>query len=158
MSKTHLRKLTTDRIIDAGSGEQLDEKTIHYIVENEKDFYITYCKVLGLLKGMKLGEIKTLAWLVSTSHFNNNMVVVTSGVKKKIASEMDISISAVNNALAPLVEKNILYRDTDSSSRRDGVYYIHPEYYWKGSLAERNKMLRIALELNKESKAKQKEE
>lgn len=145
MSKTHLKNRITDRVISE-DGEVLDEKTINYIVENEKDFYITYCKVLGLLKDMKLGEIKTLAWLVSTSHFNNNMVVVTSGVKKKIAQEMDISISAVNNALAPLVEKEILYRDSDSGNRRDGVYYIHPEYYWKGSLAERKKMLRIALE------------
>ena len=146
MSKSHLRSKITDREIDTETGEVLDEKTIHYIVENEKDFYITYCKVLGLLKDMKLGEIKTLAWLVSTSHFNNNMVVVTSGVKKKIAHDMEISVSAVNCALAPLVEKNILYRDNDSASRRDGVYYIHPEYYWKGSLAERNRMLRIALE------------
>lgn len=152
MSKTHLRPRLTDRDIDTDTGEVMDEKTIHYIVENEKDFFITYCKVLGLLSGMKLGEIKTLAWLVSTSHFNNNMVVVTSGVKKKIALDMGISISAVNNALAPLVEKDILYRDSDSSSRRDGVYYIHPEYYWKGSLAERNKMLRIALEMKKQQK------
>lgn len=152
MAKSFLKTRITDRIIDTETGEQLDEKTVSYIVENEKDFYITYCKVLGLLKDMKLGEIKTLAWLVSTSHFNNNMVVVTSGVKQKIANDMDISVSAVNCALAPLVEKNILYRDSDSSSRRDGVYYIHPEYYWKGSLTERNRVLRIALELNKESK------
>lgn len=152
MSKTHLRSKITDKFIDSDTGEVMDEKTISYIVENEKDFYITYCKVLGLLKDMKLGEIKTLAWLVSTSHFNNNMVVVTSGVKKKIALEMGISISAVNNAMSPLVEKEILYRDADSSSRRDGVYYIHPEYYWKGSLAERKKMLRIALELKAKEK------
>jgi predicted transcriptional regulator len=145
MSKAHLKSRITDRTISE-DGEVLDEKTVSYLVENEKDFYMTYCKVLGLMKDMKLGEIKTLAWLVSTSHFNNNMVVVTSGVKKKIAQEMDISESAVNKALAPLVEKEILYRDSDASNRRDGVYYIHPEYYWKGNLAERKRMLRIALE------------
>ena len=152
MAKTHLRTKITDRDIDTDTGEVLDEKTISYLVENDKDFYVTYCKVLGLLKDMKLGEIKTLAWLVSTSHFNNNMVVVTSGVKEKIAKDMGISVSAVNCALAPLVEKNILYRDEDSSKRRDGVYYIHPEYYWKGSLVERKKVLRIALEMNKDNK------
>ena len=80
------------------------------------------------------------------------MVVVTSGVKEKIAKDMGISVSAVNCALAPLVEKNILYRDEDSSKRRDGVYYIHPEYYWRGSLVERKKVLRIALEMNKDNK------
>jgi len=148
MAKTHLKTRIKDRTISE-DGEVLDEKTVSYVVENEKDFYITYCKVLGLLKDMKLGEIKTLAWLVSTSHFNNNMVVVTSGVKQKIAKDMDISISAVNKALAPLVEKEILFRDKDSSVRRDGVYYIHPEYYWKGSLVERAKVLRIALEMQK---------
>ena len=151
MAKSHLRTKLTDRVVDADTGELMDEKTIHYIVENERDFYITYCKVIGLLKDMKLGEIKTLAWLVSTSHFNNNMVVVTSGVKKKISEDMDLSISAISKALAPLVEKGVLYRDGDADKRRDGVYYIHPEYYWKGSLAERKKMLRIALELNKNS-------
>ncbi len=149
MTKAHLKRKITDRVIDE-NGVVLDEKTISYLVENEKDFYITYCKVLGLLKDLGLGEIKTLSWLVSNSSFNNNMVVVTSGVKKKIAEEMGISANTVNNALGPLVEKEILYRDTDSGNRRDGIYYINPEYYWKGSLAERKKMLRIALELKKD--------
>lgn len=149
MSDAHLRRKITDRVVDLDSGEVVDEKTIRYVVENEKDFYITYCKVLGLLRGMKLAEIKTLAWLVSNTSYNSNMVVVTSGVKLKISKEMDISPSAVNNALLPLVEKGILYRDLDRGSKRDGVYYIHPEYYWKGSLAERNRMLRIALEMGK---------
>lgn len=145
MSKTHLKTRITDRVIDEG-GQVLDEKTVSYVVENEKDFYMTYCKVLGLIKDMKLGEIKTLAWLVSNSHFNNNMVVVTGGVKEKIAADMDISVSTVSNSLKPLVKKKILYRGNDVNAKRDAVYYIHPEYYWKGSLAERKKMLRIALE------------
>ncbi len=149
MAKSHLRTRITDRIIDTDTGEQLDEKTVSYVVEDEKDFYITYCKVLGLLKEMKLGEIKTLAWLVSTSHFNNNMVVITSGVKSKIANDMGISVSAVNNAILPLVENGILYREENKGGRRDGVYYIHPEYYWKGSLAERNRVLKVALEIEK---------
>lgn len=146
MVKTHLRTRITDRTINE-DGEVLDEKTVSYLVENERDFFMTYCKVLGLLKDMKLGEIKTLAWLVSNSHFNSNMVVVTGGVKQKIALEMGVSVSTVNNAIGPLVEKKILYRDPNSNKSRDGVYYIHPEYYWKGSLAERKKVLRLALEL-----------
>lgn len=146
MVKTHLRTRITDRTINE-DGEVLDEKTVSYLVENERDFFMTYCKVLGLLKDMKLGEIKTLAWLVSNSHFNSNMVVVTGGVKQKIALEMGVSVSTVNNAMGPLVEKKILYRDPNSNKSRDGVYYIHPEYYWKGSLAERKKVLRLALEL-----------
>lgn len=149
MSKTHLKTKITERDIDTDTGEVISEKTISYIAENEKDFYITYCKVLGLFKNMKLGEIKTLAWLVSNSNFNNNMVVITSGVKAKIAAEMGISSSAVNNALKPLVENRILYREENCEGKRDGVYYIHPEYYWKGSLQERKKMLKVVLESEK---------
>lgn len=150
MGDAKLLTKITERTIDTDTGEVIDEKSLQYLAENEKEFYITYCKVLGLFKDMKLGEIKTLAWLVSNSHFNNNMVVVTSGVKKKISNEMDISIGSVNNSLTPLVKKGILYRDADSSERRDGVYYINPEYYWKGDLKERKKALRIVLGVKKE--------
>ncbi len=152
MSKSYLKSRITDHYINDETGEYMDEKTVSYVVENEKEFYITYCKVLGVLKHLKLGDIKTLAWLVSTSHFNQNMVVVTSGVKKKISEDMDISVSAVSNALPVLVQNKILYRDSDSSSRRDGIYYIHPEYYWKGDLAERKRALRIVLEKEKKNK------
>lgn len=145
MKDARLKTRITERVVDMGSGEIVDEKAIQYLAENEKEFYITYCKVLGLFKDMRLGEIKTLAWLVSNSHFNNNMVVVTSGVKKKISEDMGISVGAVNNALTPLVKNGILYRDADSSERRDGVYYISPEYYWKGDLRERKRALRIVL-------------
>lgn len=145
-----LRRKISDRFFDTETGEQIGEKTIDYLVENEKDFYITYCKVLGLMGDMKLGEMKTLAWLVSNSHFNNNMVVVTSGVKEKIAKEMEISVSAVNNSLQPLVSKGILYRDSDKGGRRDGVYYINPEYYWKGNISERNKVLKVVLGMQKQ--------
>ena len=145
--KAHLRPKVTDRVVDTESGEVLDEKTISYIIESEKEFYMTYCKVLGILKDMKLGEIKTLAWMVSHTTFNDNTVVLTGGIKRKIAEDMAISESAVNNALAPLVAKGILYRSEDVKVRRDAIYYINPEYYWKGSMENRRKMLKLVLEL-----------
>lgn len=145
--KAHLRPKVTDRVVDTESGEVLDEKTISYIIESEKEFYMTYCKVLGILKDMKLGEIKTLAWMVSHTTFNDNTVVLTGGIKRKIAEDMAISESAVNNALAPLVAKGILYRSEDVKIRRDAIYYINPEYYWKGSMENRRKMLKLVLEL-----------
>lgn len=150
--KTHLRPLITDRIIDSDTGEVMDEKTVHYIIENEKEFFLTYCKVLGLLKNMKLGEIKTMAWIVSHTTFNDNTVVLTGGIKRIIASDMGISVSVINNSLAPLVEKGILYRNSDAKDRRDAIYYINPEYYWKGTQENRQKMLRLVLELTEKRK------
>lgn len=144
--KPYLKKQTTDRVIDTKTGEVIDEKTHKYLVENNAEFYLTYCKVLGKMEDMGLGEVKTLAWIASNLQFNSNMVCVSMGVKKKIAAEMNIGTNSISNALVKLIKKGILYRDKDSGGR-DAIYYIHPEYFWKGDLTERKKKLKYVLQI-----------
>ena len=155
MKKTHLRKISDEKVIDKDTGELIDSKVHRYIMENDTEFYLTYCKVLGLMEDMGIGEVKTLAWLVNNLQFNNNMVSVSLGVKEKISVEMGVSISSVSNALPKLVKKGILYREECKENSRGAVYYIHPEYFWKGDLAERKRKLKYVLEVivqNKENK------
>ena len=99
IKKTHLRKISDEKVIDKDTGELIDSKVHRYIMENDTEFYLTYCKVLGLMEDMGIGEVKTLAWLVNNLQFNNNMVSVSLGVKEKISVEMGVSISSVSNAL-----------------------------------------------------------
>jgi hypothetical protein len=140
-----LKKHYSEISIDSATGEVIDEKVHRYLIDNDTEFYITYCKVLGLMENMGLGEIKTLAWLVSHLQFNNNMISASIGVKRKIAEDMKIGVNSVNNALVKLVKCGVLYRD-DNSSGRDAIYYIHPEYFWKGEVSERNRKLKYVLE------------
>lgn len=149
-----LRKHFSEIRIDSETNEVIDEKVHRYLVDSDTEFYITYCKVLGLMEDMGLGEIKTLAWLVSHLQFNNNMISASVGVKRKIAEDMKISVNSVSNALVKLVKHGILYRDNKSSGR-DAIYFIHPEYFWKGEIAERNRKLKYVLEFGL---AKKKEE
>lgn len=126
-------------------GEVMNEKSLSYLIEDDKEFYMTYCKVLGLFNDLGNADMKTLAWLVSNMPFNSNMQVITKGVKEKIAEEMGISVSGVNNALPKLLARKILYRDKDADKGRSAIYFINPEYYWKGDLKERNKMLKVII-------------
>lgn len=131
-------------------GEVLDQTTDTYLVETEKEFFLFYCKAISLFKDLKLVEIKLLAWMLGSCGFNSNRVVITSGVKEAISKEMGIDTQSISNALPKLVKANVLYRD--NNGRRDGVYYIHPEYFWKGDISERNKKLKYVLELTYEKK------
>lgn len=141
-----LKRHHTDSVIDSETGEVIDQKTHSYLVGNNTEFYITYCKVIGLMEDMGLAEVKTLAWLVSNLQFNNNMISVSMGIKKKIATDMGIGISSINNGLVKLVKRGILYRQKDYGGR-DAIYFIHPAYFWKGDVSERNKRLKYVLEV-----------
>lgn len=146
MSKPKLRKHFHERIVDSATGEIIDEKVHQYLVGNDTEFFITYCKVIGLMEKLNEGDIKTLAWLVSNLQFNSNMVSASVGIKKKIAEEMGIGVSTVSNALVRLVRHNILYREK-GGGERDAIYFIHPEYFWKGDIAERNRKLKYVMQI-----------
>lgn len=141
-----LKKKGTDRVISL-DGEVLDEKTIFYLAENDKQFYMTYSKVLSVITKYNLtgSDVKLLAWLAGNMDFNSNRITVTIGTKRIIAKEMDLSTGGISNSLGHLVDSGILYREKGSEKRRDCMYFINPEYYWKGDLSARNRVLKLVL-------------
>lgn len=140
-----LKGLVKQQVIDVSTAEVIDEKSITYIEEDDKEFYMTYCKVLGLMEGFGAGEMKVMAWMIGNMQFNQNKVVITGEIKDDISREMGISVSTISNALTKLLKTGLLYRSEGSQRNRSGVYLINPEYHWKGDLRERQRMLKLVL-------------
>ncbi len=152
MAKPYLKKGKDDKIRNE-KGEIIDEKTYHYLVDNEQDFYIVYCRLMSILSEMSECEIKTVSWIAANMQFNKNMIVLTSGVKQQAATDMKVSVSCISNSIPGLVRKGVLYRETGSDGRRDCIYYLSPEYFWKGERGERRKALKLVLELRMDGAA-----
>jgi len=140
-------KMVATNYVDAETGEVVgvDVKKETILVSTKEQFFITYARMVGMYKELSGVQIKMLSWLIiNQTAYNSNRVTITGEIKKIISREMSISLSAVNNAILPLVKKNILIRE---GGPRSATYIINPEYYWKGDLKERNKSLKFVLEI-----------
>lgn len=145
--KPRLQQRLRDRVIGEG-GEILDEVVDKYLADSHNEFFLFYVGAITLLKDLRLPEIKVLAWMMGHISFNSNLVVITKPVKEMIAADMDLALGSINNALPKLVKAGLIYKN--EGAKRDGCYYIHPEYFWKGDISERNKKLKYVLELRYE--------
>lgn len=68
------------------------------------------------------------------------MMAILKDDKERWAEEIGCSFRTIDNCLSALVKKKLLF----SNSR--GKYTLNPEYYFKGSSADRRKILNLRLE------------
>ena len=148
-------KTSNDAIIDFETGEVLDvqSRTDKIIVESSKQFFYTYCKVLGVMNKLTGAEIKIINWIMGNIPFNTNRIVLTKGIKESMAKDMGLSESSIKCSIPNLVKNKMLIKE---SSSRDGIYMINPDYYWKGNAQTRYKELKYVLELSYNEKKEDK--
>lgn len=126
-------KYTTESI-DTSTGEVVEIRKQFAVKVETAEFYITFIEALAFIHNIK-GEFPVLAILCMNSEFNTGNCFLTSDRRKIFAETLGLKSSGFNSALHRLEKKGAL-------KNNGGTIEINPIYVWKGSVEERNKLLK----------------
>ncbi len=142
--KSFLKTNLIDRmtVIDGENGVILDErvKKYKYLAKNKEEFFIIYSSLIGIFKKLTAPEIKVYCHFLEKYPIGTDIVMINKS-RVKVGKELGISPGTVANALTKLTEKKLIY----STDR--GFYKLNPRYAFQGSTADRDKLLRVVLEV-----------
>lgn len=146
-----IEKIKTNEIttIDSQTGEILEqvvqqEKQIIGTrkVKTQEEFIMVYLQDLSsFLRIDNATQIKLLALIWRDVAYNNptsdegNVMAILKDDKERWAAEINVSTRTIDNCLSALIKKDLLL----SASR--GKYKLNPKYYFKGSSADRKRIL-----------------
>ena len=135
-----------------------DYKTKQKVLVPSKGFEYSmwYCSLTPIISDIsELSVLKVLVWLCNDLKFNDYEVNLSKYYKEKIVDEMKISFSAVGNAIGVLRKYNIII--PVPGHERSAIYFLNPEFVWKGYTAERSKAQKKIFTLLERSQLPEKE-
>ena len=147
-----IEKINTNEktIVDAQTGEivsQVVESEKQIIstrkVKNQEEFIMVYLQDLSsFLRIDNATQIKLLALIwrdiaYTNPQSNGNVMAILKDDKERWSKEIGCSVRTIDNCLATLIKKQLLL----SESR--GKYKLNPLYYFKGSSADRRRILNL---------------
>lgn len=122
----------TERQIDTLTGEVLYDRTnvIDITKMPEEPSYIKfYIDDLSLINKLTAGETKILLYVAASASYQGEALLPLV-IKKRIATNAELSVQAVNNAITKFCNKGILKRlDT-------GLYELNPDLFARGKWRE----------------------
>ena len=134
----------TDRlhVVDCESGEVLHEsvRKYKYLAKSKEEFYIVYTSLIAVFKKLSNPEVKVYCHLLENYPIGTN-IAITNKLRALIGVDLKLNPGTVANALGSLTKKKLIY------SKERGLYKLNPRYAFQGSTAERNKMLKMILEV-----------
>ena len=101
----------------------------------------------GLLSITSKSELQVLCllWKFSTYNENDkgNCVLITPKIINDIITATGLAVQSVRNVISSLVKnpKKLLIKDQQFR----GTYYLNPQYFFKGALKDRPKVMQIVL-------------
>ena len=134
-------------MIDPDTGELTDMPIVGHIdfmAGDQDEFYLIYSKLISLIIEDDLSgpEIKVYAYLLKTFGVGVPIALIKS-IKENMSVIMKIKTSTIDNAISKLSS-----RPTPLIFRKDkSVYYLNPRFGLKGSSSERNKQMKILIQL-----------
>lgn len=132
-------------------------KNIKIVVDNEKDFFMTYSHLTGYISNCKsASELKLLHWICKNSDYNNSIVTLNKFYKAQVNIEMGISIPAINKAISVFTKSSILIKNKECP--KCGMYFINPIFVWKGDSRVRKDKMKMTLELIQTDNTPEKEQ
>lgn len=147
-----IEKINTNQIttVDVETGEVIsqivqEEKQIVSTrkVKNQEEFIMVFLQDLSsFLRIDNATQIKLLALIwrdiaYTNPQSNGNVMAILKDDKERWSKEIGCSVRTIDNCLATLVKKQLLL----SESR--GKYKLNPLYYFKGSNADRRRILNL---------------
>lgn len=128
-------------LVERDTGELLSAKR-EVRVEDIDVFLNVYLSSLGrMAKELSGVEMRVLieAWKHSTfndyGEIDGNIVHNDAMFKGRVAAECGLDAYSVNNAVSRLAKKGFLIK------KFKGCYLLNPEYFWKGSLRDRSRVM-----------------
>lgn len=129
--QTHVKTTSTE------DGEVVRQEIDIYKVVSGKDSFMRVFleDISGCLKITRADDFKVLLSLWKRSEWNTGRVVIIRGIKEQIAKEIgqEKTVQVVSNSIARLHKLSILIREDT------GIYYLNPDYFFKGYDTEINK-------------------
>lgn len=141
--KTSSTEVVTRQVVDIESGEILNETSEikkHKYLAGRETFYLMYSSLINALKSSKDLKIKVYAYLLENYNFGTEFQL-GKPIKKRIAASYDVSESAISNVLTELKKDAFLF------SPERGLYRLNSRYAFRGSSKDRNKDLKVLIEL-----------
>lgn len=142
---------TLKEYVDPLSGEVYVQReqtiTNTRFYKTKEEFIQIYLEDMsGLLSITSKTELQILMMLWKYSSFNEednsgNFIIINSKVINDIATNIGIKIQSVRNAISSLIKNtnHILIKDPTYRA----TYYLNPKYFFKGSLNDRPKVMKV---------------
>ena len=126
----------TEVKVDLESGKAIEsteqqERTVK--VEQEPNFIKLYLQDICKLNDLPKTSSKLLNELLKYTAYDN-MILIPTYVKEKLAQELNMNIGTVSNSLSKLTKKGILKREGK------GAYRLNPFFFGKGKWTEIKKI------------------
>jgi len=139
LKTSHTNTYTT--VTEDGTVVDQEIQNIKYLANTQEEFFIIYSSLIGIVeKGMSQAESSLYAHLLQ-----NHNIGAEIGISKQIrigmGKKLELNERTVLNTLGMLVEKKLIY------TTAKGVYKINPRYAYKGSTYNRNRDLKVVLEV-----------
>jgi len=111
---------------DAITGEVTERSITHTVkVEQEPSFIKLYIKDMCKLNDVPKNANKILIALLEYVNYNNE-IILSAGLKKRIAKELEITPPSLNNGISRLVKSELI------CSVERGIYLLNPNMFGKG--------------------------
>lgn len=142
---------STERTVHVSdNGEQLGEIITTKIVKKinkADDFIQVYLEdIAAMFKITKYSEMKVLMSIWKHASFNpqnettGNEIYLVKTLKTKIAEELELAYSSVDNAIKNLEKQDMLIRIGRAT------YILNPKYFFKGYLKDRVSVVNMVIE------------
>lgn len=126
----------TKRIVNTDTGEIVEESKTFTVKTQTDDFYFTFIDAIGYLIGVKNGtELNILSLLCINAEFDKGICMLPSIRRKEFCEMLEITPNSFGVYLSRLSKKGLIKNNS-------GSIEINPICFWKGSIKERNKLLR----------------
>ena len=133
--------------IDEFEGQDIMCPEYDYI-EVEDSYVKKYRSYLYALLGLKLSQIHVIEYLVDVMDENNSIFTnkvtrdrIINFYKEVSNGEIDYSDITIKSAIRGLTDKKLLIK------LQRGAYKVNPYYFFKGSEAKRDNLIRIILQI-----------
>lgn len=137
-----------EKIVLGEGGEIISAEITTFKKVTAEEFIQVYLKDNEQFYNLSKPEYSVLSilWLKSDYYKDEgnpgNKIVINKQIRDIIADKTGIADSTIKNAVASLVKKNMIFKDQNYK----GVYYLNPEYFFKGSISDRTKCIRHIIE------------
>lgn len=142
--KSHLKTShtnTTTVVDDQGEVRSQEIQNIKYLANTSEEFFIIYSSLIGIVeKGMTQAETSLYAHLLQNYNIGAE-ICISKQLRVNIGKKLELNERTVLNTLGMLVEKKLIYTTSKS------IYKINPRYAYKGSTHNRNRDLKVVLEV-----------
>lgn len=149
--KSYLKTVSTDttQFVDKTTAEDMGRSTVRkeIVVASRDEYFLMYARMVSMQADLTGAEIKVFGRICMMIAPNEGSVVLNKAVKSIIAKDTKLKAGSVHQAVYNLCRKGLLIKNTKPGFERSAMYFVHPDYAWRGNSNGREKVLKTVLTL-----------